>query len=482
MASNPDGDRNNLKAGLFTISAVVLGFITIVILNGDAVNKLFGEYNRYSVRFSLLEGVGGLGVGSEVRVGGLSRGQVTEISLTGIDAKGDDLPEALVKIEVDENIRLWSNAVAIRTVPVLGGSSWINITTIGGPDEVTQSPATRNGAKSVKLPTKGGGELPATPGDGLLTTFVGPQNAVTTRQLLENVASFTQFLDQDVKKTFDAQIRPALTDARGLVSDVRGDYGEWRKDLDQTFKQVASAADRLDGAMQTAEKTAEEAREDLQMIGDVVRRNVARIDTAVANVEIMTEDGAAITQRLRDDTLARVDEALDTGTAAIGDLAKVLQTLDLEVAASIPSVRSFLQDALVAAGEMKLATIEIRRSPWRILYQPQPGELANENLFSAARNFTIAATEVRSAAESLQSVMERFPSVLENDETLRNDVQRFLADSLQRLETTQSQLFSVIIGQKTDSEATEADGADEPESDKNDPVADTSPSDQPGKE
>ena len=246
--------------------------------------------------------------------------------------------------------------------------------------------------------------------------------------------------------------------------------------------QVASAADRLDGAMQTAAKTVEEAREDLQMIGDAVRRNVARIDTAVANVEIMTEDGAAITQRLRDDTLARVDQALDTGTAAIGDLAKVLQTLDLEVAASIPSVRGFLQDALVAAGEMKLATIEIRRSPWRILYQPQPGELANENLFSAARNFTIAATEVRSAAESLQSVMERFPSVLENDETLRNDVQRFLADSLQRLETTQSQLFSVIIGQTTGSETPEADETDGAESDTNDPVADTNPSDQPGKE
>ena len=87
-----------------------------------------------------------------------------------------------------------------------------------------------------------------------------------------------------------------------------------------------------------------------------------------------------------------------------------------------------------------------------------------------------------SAAESLQSVMERFPSVLENDETLRNDVQRFLADSLQRLETTQSQLFSVIIGQTTGSETPEADETDGAESDTNDPVADTNPSDQPGKE
>ena len=160
MASNSDGDRNNLKAGFFTLFAVALGFTTIVILNGDAFDKLFGEYNRYSVRFSLLEGVGGLGVGSEVRVGGLVRGQVTEISLTGIDAGDEELPEALVEIEIIKDIKLWSNAVAIRTVPVLGGSSWINITTIGGPNEVTHSPASRNGAKSIELPTKGAGELP----------------------------------------------------------------------------------------------------------------------------------------------------------------------------------------------------------------------------------------------------------------------------------------------------------------------------------
>ncbi|MEE2971965.1 MAG: hypothetical protein VX672_02480 [Planctomycetota bacterium] len=447
MAANSDGDRNNLKAGIFTLVVVALGFATIVVLNGDAFRRLVGEYNRYTIRFSLLDGVGGLDTGSQIRVGGLARGQVTEIGLAGIDRGSEIPPEAIVKIEVEKDIRLWSNAVAIRTVPVLGGSSWINITTIGGSNEITAAPTDRNGKNAVELPTNGSGELQATPGDGLLTTIVGPQNAVTTRQLLENTASFAEFLDRDLAASFDRDVRPALVEAKGLVSDVRSDYGEWRNDLDLTFDRVASAAGRLDGAMETAEETVEDARADLRMIGDMVRRNVARIDTAVANVEIMTDDGVAITRRLRDDTLARVDEALDAGTQAIGDLGRVLQTIDLEVAASVPTIRAFLQDALVAAGEMKLATIEIRRSPWRILYQPQPGELANENLFAAARNFTIAASEVRSAAESLQSVLNRFPTALENDETLRDDIQRFLADSLRRLEATQSRLFSVIVGE-----------------------------------
>ena len=75
--------------------------------------------------------------------------------------------------------------------------------------------------------------------------------------------------------------------------------------------------------------------------------------------------------------------------------------------------------------------------------------------------------------------MERFPSALENDETLRDDVQRFLADSLQRLETTQSQLFSVIIGQDGDSEEADSDTED---SEKTPPNTATNPSAQTGKE
>jgi hypothetical protein len=183
------------------------------------------------------------------------------------------------------------------------------------------------------------------------------------------------------------------------------------------------------------------------MIGDLVRRNVGRIDAAIANVEVMTEDGVAITHRLRDETLARVDDALDAGATAIEQLSNTMRRVDLEIANAAPQVQAFLQDALIAAGEMKLATIEIRRSPWRILYQPQPGEVANENLFAAARDFTIAATEVRSAAASLQSMQGELPEALQNDPEMQELVKRLLTESLRRLETAQSRLFSVIVGE-----------------------------------
>ena len=444
MASGSDNRRNNVRAGLFTLSAILLFFATMVVLNGGWLSSIIGSFNRYVVRFDLADGVSGLNVGSQIQVGGLVRGAVTEVRLIGFE--DGKTPTALVSFEVDEAIELWSNAVAIRTASILGGGSWINISTVGGADLVTAAPTSKNGATAVRLPTDGSGIIDATPGDGLLTTMVGGQNAATTRQILTNVSNLTGFVESKVKPVFDDQIEPALVDARTVVGDVRRDYEIWSGSVGRTLDNVEAASSDLETTMDDAQAAMNDVRTDLRLVSELVQRNIGRIDEAVANLEVITENGVAITRRIKDDTLARVDEALDGGVTAIGDASRILQNLEVQLTASMPSIRAVLQDAMVAAGELKLATIEIRRSPWRILYKPSPTELANENLFAAARDFTIAAGEARVAAETFQSVIEKHPDRIDEDPELQAMIERFLADTLKRLEDAQSRLFSVIIG------------------------------------
>ncbi|MDG1978173.1 MAG: MlaD family protein, partial [Phycisphaerales bacterium] len=155
MASGSDNRRNNVRAGLFTLSAILLFFATMVVLNSGWLSSILGSFNRYVVRFDLADGVSGLSVGSQIRVGGLVRGAVTEIELVGFE--NGKQPTALVTFEVDESIQLWSNAVAIRTASILGGGSWINISTVGGADIVTPAPTPKNGATAERLPTDGSG-------------------------------------------------------------------------------------------------------------------------------------------------------------------------------------------------------------------------------------------------------------------------------------------------------------------------------------
>ena len=59
-----------------------------------------------------------------------------------------------------------------------------------------------------------------------------------------------------------------------------------------------------------------------------------------------------------------------------------------------------------AGDNLKFATAEIRRSPWRLLYKPRPGEVANLNLFDAARDFAEGANNMSDAATALRDALK----------------------------------------------------------------------------
>ena len=68
-------------------------------------------------------------------------------------------------------------------------------------------------------------------------------------------------------------------------------------------------------------------------------------------------------------------------------------------------------DSMIAAlkttgDNLKNATAEIRRSPWRLLYKPGPNEMANLNLYDAAREFAEGANELSDASLALRDALQ----------------------------------------------------------------------------
>jgi hypothetical protein len=55
---------------------------------------------------------------------------------------------------------------------------------------------------------------------------------------------------------------------------------------------------------------------------------------------------------------------------------------------------------------LKFAAAEVRRSPWRLLYKPGADEMANLNLYDAARQFAEGANNVSDAAISLRDALQ----------------------------------------------------------------------------
>jgi ABC-type transporter Mla subunit MlaD len=118
-----------------------------------------------------------------------------------------------------------------------------------------------------------------------------------------------------------------------------------------------------------------------------------------------------------DDAAAKLKTVLDQTSGTLVDLKQVAANARVFSA----SARSILTDnrsridriilSLKETGEnLKGASAEIRRSPWRLLYHPAPNEMGNLNLYDAAREFADGASALQDSATALRDA-SKDPSV-----------------------------------------------------------------------
>jgi ABC-type transporter Mla subunit MlaD len=201
--------------------------------------------------------------------------------------------------------------------------------------------------------------------------------------------------------------------------------------------------------------------------GQILTGSPSPMSTLYAAIEKIAPDVAAITSRVRNQTLPKVEATVDTfhdagrsateligdtkpdirGTIAhlnviTGDVQNRLPGLLDEVNGTLTSARSAIEDAkgtltntraitatarsivvqnqskfgsiiddLKATGEnLKAGSVEIRHSPWRLLYKPGPSEMGNINLYDSTRQFADGAESLDDAASALRDAL-RDPAV-----------------------------------------------------------------------
>lgn len=422
MASG-DRAKNNIRAGLFIVLSLTLGLATFLILQ----KIQWGPREQYRVLFSIENGVRGLTIGSEVRVGGLPRGRV--LTITPIE-EGGQLKAIEVGVELDRAITLYRDAEVIRLAPLLGETAWINFSTVG-----TADPSAPNGNV---LPPEG--VLHAVESPGLLANIVGISSAGRIVDIIERADSFSVVLER-IPKDYEDRVLPALDNAAGLLKDLRTDYGVWRGKVDETLDSAVAAARNLEDGTRRAGAFVG----DVQKVLDDGR---PKIERTLDNLESATGQADRVLTEVREETMPRIAKVLGEGERAIGEFADLLDRVDGELAARLPDIRRFLSDLRVAAGQLKLATIEVRRSPWRLLYRPTTDVLAREQLYEASRSFASATEDLRVAAESVEELLKVRPDLLESDPSLRSRLESGLIDAVSRYEEAQRRLYGVLIGER----------------------------------
>jgi hypothetical protein len=404
---------NGIRAGIFVATAVVLALaVTFVLMK---VNP-FESRNRFAIDFTTADGVAGLNRGSDVRVGGVVAGRVLELEPI-IDEKIQRLDGIRVHIELNAEVPLYwaadnpERARVVRVPSLLGNTASVNFISVGNPP---------------CPPLEPGGAMRAIEGTGMLASLVGPENSEKVRQTLSDVAEIVHLARTQLPEDYRTKVVPMLDNLNNMIASLNRDYGTWREPIGRTIQGAAEAVDQANG---------------------LLKDNKAKIASAVSDAAATLDNTRVITADLREKGLPSLQRLLDKGANAADTLASSLDQVEQELATDLPAMRLFLSDAREMAGQLKLAAVEVRHSPWKLLYQPKPGEVAHENLYGAARSFATATEDLRAASASLQQAVTQMPEAFRSDPKFRDQLQSQVADALARYEAAQRRLTDVLDGQ-----------------------------------
>src|SRR5205814_1579232 len=111
--------------------------------------------------------------------------------------------------------------------------------------------------------------------------------------------------------------------------------------------------------------------------------------------------------------ITKVESSIDGVQKALEDVQKtVANTRDISgsaktlLAGNRGKLDGVIASVKTTADNLKAASAEIRRSPWRLLYQPKQDELSNLNLYDSARQFAEGANDLNDAAQALRDALK----------------------------------------------------------------------------
>ena len=380
-------ERNNTKAGAFILVSGLLIITIIVSIQG--VGQLFAPHQERTASFLLSDDLGGLRVGDEVRLGGFKVGTVKGIEVrsdvreasraeasrnvstqpaTGptmatsaedTDAAtpgSDDLTRLLVKFTLPTQYELREDAVVTVQTTITGTAS-LNISSLGTPGA---APA---------------GEL----------ALVGRPSGMNA--LFASLGELAPELKPAV-----AEAKDAIAAAKGTITDVRGRVVPNLADTLERFKGAGGHLEDLlgdtkadiRGTMANLKEGTGTLKEKLPETIDGVNKFVARLDKTVEETE---------------GTLADVK-------ASVANFREVSAAARNLVGGNKGKLESMIASLKTTGDNLKAASSEIRHSPWRLLYKPGRGEMANLNLYDSARQFADGAGSLNEAALALRDALQ----------------------------------------------------------------------------
>jgi ABC-type transporter Mla subunit MlaD len=388
------GSKNNVLAGLFVLGALALVMVVIIVMSnlGDA----FTPRVTYIVRFSMLDGAEGLEKGAPVKLGGQRVGRVIKAEIHDNEVSRE--PDYVdVTVQIPTRYRLYSDADVQLLKPLLGTGSSLNIVSLSGMAVVGlqyQGPPKqlRNGDVIV-------GRL-GPPG------FIAPAEYARLQSILARVDRITEEAEPQIK-TIMGNASDAVSDVKQITTELRTKWPVWSQQVSDIIDRVEKGSQSFESIISNLKDVAQAVKDGVDDARKLIDKGRAVVDENRASIDAIVKNVKDVTDRVNGEWTTKITGLLDQGRAAMDNAMAAAKDVEDLVARNKPQLEDIIANATLASQQLKLATVEIRASPWRLLYQPTTKELENELLYNSVRQYSEAVGELKAASESLRAITER---------------------------------------------------------------------------
>ncbi|HMD54808.1 MAG TPA: MlaD family protein [Phycisphaerae bacterium] len=349
--------RDALRAGVYMMLSVILIFMVIAGIKG--VSGLFEPMQLHAARFQLTDDLGGLATGDNIRLGGFTVGSVRSIDLVTNDGN----PYIMVRFSMPAKYVLHQGAF-VSVGGTLTGISWLNFTDLGTGPNLPDNYVLAGHASSFA---------------GLFGTIseLAPRVESIITQVQEKTVPL---VNSDLAKAGPMidSFHTAANNVSGLSQNVNDQVPDLMSKYNHVTDSAKYALDQIGDTVHTAHTGAvgdineitATLKQKLPGLINLVQGDLQQVNSTFTNTTHITAQGRQI-----------VDQNVDR-------ISDIMESLD------------------GAASNLNIFSVEIRHSPWRLLYKPSDQEMANLNIYDSVREFDDAARQLQQAADALKATVQ----------------------------------------------------------------------------
>lgn len=397
-------ERNAFKLGLTMIVFLVLLVGVLVFLaptGGDMTVHVRFPHDRLTTV---------LKPGGMVRCGGKTVGGIRSVDLQEhSDAHAPDRPGfySVVTIRVDSGLGLRHDCRIIPVAPLLGEGGQLIVQDRGNGEvvhdgeQVEGHPCADLAALMQTFSEQMDPEDPASL-LAMIRTQIDPANAQSLvgkiHQSLDDINAMTQSISGEL----DAGQKTALLAKLHAIMDYVNDTTRMLRDqMDPRAEQTLAA--RLHQTLDTLHQGLETTVAMLQENREPITRTIAHVHktSEILEEQIAARIAAQLDVSDAASLLAKVHASIDRLGGSLEHLDTITVAAEEMVVLNREQIDRMVANFKETSDHLNAAAKEIRSSPWRLLYQPPPEELAEANILASARTFSEAAARLDAASARL---------------------------------------------------------------------------------